>query len=84
MGEQEILDGFVKRYGERILSAPTGRGFNLLAYLVPPVALVGALVALVAGMRRSAARTPASGAMPTADPAARARLAAALRTFDAS
>lgn len=38
--EDQILDSYVRVYGERILSEPRARGFNLLAYLAPPLALV--------------------------------------------
>jgi cytochrome c-type biogenesis protein CcmH/NrfF len=33
--EEQILDSYVRVYGERILSEPRARGFNLLAYLAP-------------------------------------------------
>ncbi len=34
-GKPEILSQFIARYGEKILSAPTASGFNLLAWTVP-------------------------------------------------
>lgn len=83
MTEQGILDGFVAKYGERILSAPTRRGFNLLAYAVPPAALFAASAALIVALRRSAARSEVLAAEPNRDPSARDRLDAALRAFDA-
>lgn len=56
MGRAEIIAYFRKQYGEKILSAPTAQGFNLLAWTMPFVALlVGAvLVAVVMGRWRSA------------------------------
>jgi cytochrome c-type biogenesis protein CcmH/NrfF len=34
--EEQILDAYVRVYGERILAEPRTSGFNLLAYLTPP------------------------------------------------
>lgn len=46
--KKEILAAFVSQFGESILSAPPTRGFNLIAYIVPFVALLaGVGVALV-------------------------------------
>ncbi|MFO8036289.1 MAG: cytochrome c-type biogenesis protein [Anaerolineales bacterium] len=43
--EQEIKDYFVEQYGDRVLAEPPKRGFNWLAYIVPPAAfLIGAYV----------------------------------------
>ncbi len=45
MTPDRILEFYVSRYGERILSSPPASGFNFLAYLLPVVALaLGALV----------------------------------------
>lgn len=33
--KQQILDYFEAKYGEKILSSPTPRGFNLLAWIAP-------------------------------------------------
>ena len=43
--KEEILDMYVAIYGERILARPRARGFNLLAYVIPPlILLVGGLL----------------------------------------
>ncbi len=43
--KEEIIDLFVAEYGERILARPRARGFNLLAYIMPPlILLVGGLL----------------------------------------
>lgn len=43
--KEEIIDLFVATYGERILARPRARGFNLLAYIMPPaILLVGGLL----------------------------------------
>ncbi len=43
--KEEIIDLFVAEYGERILARPRAQGFNLLAYIIPPlILLVGGLL----------------------------------------
>ncbi|MDE2965048.1 MAG: cytochrome c-type biogenesis protein CcmH, partial [Acidobacteriota bacterium] len=39
MTEEQIVDDFVAKYGGVILSAPTGEGFDLVAWTLPVVAL---------------------------------------------
>ena len=58
----EVKDYFVVRYGEEILAAPEGGGFNLIAWTVPFfIAFGGIGVALVTirNLRRSNARSEA-------------------------
>ncbi len=38
--KEEIIQYFVKTYGERILAAPTKKGFNLTAWILPFLAVV--------------------------------------------
>ena len=35
MGDQQILDQFVEKYGATVLNAPTTKGFNLVAWIMP-------------------------------------------------
>ncbi len=50
--KEEILDSFVARYGERILSVPPKKGFNLVAYIAPFLGLlVGVGIAVVLARR---------------------------------
>ena len=42
--EEEIKDYFVQQYGERVLAAPPARGFNWLAYVIPPAAFLGGAI----------------------------------------
>lgn len=94
MGRAEIISYFRKQYGEKILSAPTTQGFNLLAWTMPFVALVvgGGLVVLMMGRWRggppSAPQSPddsgsgnsdKSGKSDRSDPALRERLERELR-----
>lgn len=46
MTKDQIIGSYVARFGEEILSAPTKKGFNLLAWIMPFLALliVGALL----------------------------------------
>jgi cytochrome c-type biogenesis protein CcmH/NrfF len=54
MSRAAIIGYFRKQYGEKILSAPTTQGFNLLAWTMPFVALIvgGGLVVLMMGRWR--------------------------------
>ena len=56
-GAQEIVDAFVRTYGERVLMAPTKSGFNLLGWMLPSVLVAGAAVAIL-GVIRGWARRP--------------------------
>jgi cytochrome c-type biogenesis protein CcmH len=42
VGPDRILTTFVAKYGEAILMAPPARGFNLVGYLLPGLAVVAA------------------------------------------
>ena len=88
----EILSHFENKYGEVILSAPTQRGFNLAAWVVPFVMLgiggVGVVVVL-RGWRRSSGEPGGDsgpgggeGESVTTDPGLRARLEEELEKFD--
>jgi cytochrome c-type biogenesis protein CcmH len=84
----EILAHFESKYGEKILAAPTTRGFNLAAWTVPFIAIgIGgiAIAAILARWRRASAHgvPPQDGAAnPPLDPALRARLSSALDEFE--
>jgi cytochrome c-type biogenesis protein CcmH/NrfF len=66
--KQELADGkkpdaiikeFVDQYGERVLAAPTKSGFNLLAWVIPFVVLIGGAIGLyfvVAGWSKRRSR----------------------------
>ena len=43
-GEDDILDFFVDSYGKSVLAEPPQEGFNLVVWVVPPIALVSGLV----------------------------------------
>ena len=73
MGRAEIIAYFRKQYGEKILSAPTTQGFNLLAWTMPFAALLvgGGLVVLMMGRWRggpsSTAQSPEDSSSGNSD-----------------
>lgn len=76
MSRQAILDDYVARYGEKILSKPPARGFGRLAYFLPVIVLAaGAAVAIVVIRRLRPAETATPEAVaPAASAAYSARL----------
>jgi len=85
-GEAEIKSALVGQYGPTVLGLPSGRGFNLIAYLVP-LAIVAALLALLFILLprwRHSARGRAGGEerAPMLSPADAARLESDLERFD--
>ncbi len=81
----EILTYFSTKYGEKILSAPTTTGFNLVAWITPfaAVLIAGALVVVVSRRWRRAQSAPPVPPRAPEDEARRARLEAELDRFDA-
>ncbi len=49
--EQEVIQYFVSRYGDRILLSPTWQGFTLLAWLVPIALMLGGILLLFVVLR---------------------------------
>ncbi len=70
MSRAQIIAFYRHKYGEKILSAPTTEGFNLLAWTMPFIALVlgGGLIALVIGRWRHNLPSVPSGSQPPAEP----------------
>ena len=58
--EEEIIQSFVDQYGEQVLASPPKRGFNLVAWILPFVAILGGggviYIALKAWVRRGKSR----------------------------
>jgi cytochrome c-type biogenesis protein CcmH/NrfF len=52
----EVRQYYLKKYGERILAMPQPRGFNVLAYVIPPLILAIATAAVVLWIRRHRAK----------------------------
>ena len=91
--KSEIKDALVAQFGQRVLAAPPREGFNLLAWVLPFVALgVGAVVLGLLAWRWSRRRTeeapaiagtPASNGRAPLDPALEQRLDEELARYDA-
>ena len=69
--DQQIVNYFVAQYGQRVLAQPTAKGLNLLVWLMPAIALIAGLAALVVILRswaaRRVARAPVSISAPAPD-----------------
>ena len=70
MGRARIIAFYRHKYGEKVLSAPTTEGFNLLAWTMPFIALFvgGGLIVLVFGRWRSASPSVPLGSSPAGVP----------------
>jgi cytochrome c-type biogenesis protein CcmH len=62
--EQQILDYFVQRYGERVLAEPSTRGLNVLVWVLPPLAVLAGAAFYVFYLRRMVAPQAARPAAP--------------------
>lgn len=82
--KEQILAAFVERYGEKVLSSPTFRGFNWFAWITPFAAVLLGGTALAMAIRRRVRATPVPAGPPPAavDPALRERLARELERLD--
>jgi cytochrome c-type biogenesis protein CcmH len=80
--KQEIKDQLVAQFGEQVLASPSRSGFNLLAWVLPPVAVVlGAAVLAILAVRWSRGRTRGRGE-PGLEPDVERRLDEELARFD--
>jgi cytochrome c-type biogenesis protein CcmH len=52
MSRAQILQHFRSIYGEKVLSAPTLEGFNLLAWIIPYVAVGAGMVLILIAVAR--------------------------------
>ena len=83
--KETILTAFRSRYGEKVLSAPTFRGFNWFAWVTPFAAVFLGALTMVIVIRRWVDRggTPAAEPVrPVADTELRRRLARELADMD--
>jgi cytochrome c-type biogenesis protein CcmH len=69
--KERIKDALVAEYGQEVLALPEDSGFDLSAYLVPILAFVAALAALLVGVfrwrRGGGTAPPPARAGPSAD-----------------
>ena len=74
---------FVERYGQWILLAPPRRGFDLIVWIAPFVALAAGVVLVLATVRRWSRRArPSRPAVEIVDDATRARIAREMAEMD--
>lgn len=81
----EVRDYFVVRYGQEILAAPERSGFNLIAWIVPVVIVVGGIgIALmtIKNMRQSVHQTQSASGPVGNDPPADNELSKFLEQVD--
>ena len=64
LAAEQIVDDFVAKYGKVILSAPTGEGFDLVAWTLPVVALLVGLIVLYRVFRVWTRRQPLLASTP--------------------
>lgn len=62
--EEQIKAYFVEQYGDRVLATPPARGFNLLAYLLPPVLILAGVFILWRALKAWYRPLPAAEATP--------------------
>lgn len=86
MTEEQIVDDFVAKYGGVILSAPTGEGFDLVAWTLPVVALLAGMLVLYRVVRVWTRRRPLPASTPATPEAIpeqyRNRMEKELKDFD--
>ena len=85
-GREEILSSFVSSYGEKVLSAPTTTGFNLVAWVTPfVVVFAGAVLIGLMSMRwtkRESQEDVSESDVPVVPDEYRDRLKKELADFD--
>jgi cytochrome c-type biogenesis protein CcmH len=77
--KDQIKDALVAEYGENVLASPEGSGFGLLAWLIPIVGLLTALVLLWLWVRRQPRRRSTA---PQLDPDDNERLERDLSSYE--
>jgi cytochrome c-type biogenesis protein CcmH/NrfF len=77
--KEEIKDALVAEYGPRVLATPSGSGFDLLAWLVPGIAIGLGLCGIAWFALRRRPRRPAAAPI---DPSDRAHLDEDMSRYD--
>jgi cytochrome c-type biogenesis protein CcmH len=65
---REIENDLVQQYGPAVLAKPPAHGFNLLVYIIPPVAVIVGIVTLAITLPRWRRRTRQNAAIVAAGP----------------
>ena len=78
--DQQILDWFAAKYGATVLAAPTGKGFDVVAWIAPFAVFAAALIGTIllvrrwSGISKIKAQAAAAAETAAADPAERERI----------
>jgi cytochrome c-type biogenesis protein CcmH len=80
--KEEIKDNLVAEYGPAILAAPPKEGFDLLAWVLPLIGLVGGALVLAALAWQWSRRRGPPAASPALSPALERRVDEELARFD--
>jgi cytochrome c-type biogenesis protein CcmH len=78
----QIKDALVAQYGRQVLATPSTHGFDLLAWLVPGVAIAAALGGIAYVLVRKRSQRPDGEAPPEVSPADSARLDRDMSSYD--
>ena len=79
--DDEIRTAFVAKYGPSVLIVPTAHGFNLTAWIMPFVALLGGGLMVIYLLRTWRARTTPAPLGPVDDARYRQQLEEELKKF---
>jgi len=63
--DDNVLQAFIREYGTTVLAAPTGRGFDRVAWIMPFAVLLAAIAAAAMMIRSWTAREPVEAASGT-------------------
>ena len=80
--KDQIKDALVAEYGPRVLATPSGHGFDLLAWLVPGLAIAIALVFGLLALSRQRRRRDDGEVPPELDSAEITRLDRDMSSYD--
>jgi cytochrome c-type biogenesis protein CcmH len=83
--KQQIKNELVAQFGDRVLALPPDKGFNIAAYLVPALIVLGGIAAIATlafKRRRNAAGTPSPPGTPALGGDDAARLDADLERYN--
>jgi cytochrome c-type biogenesis protein CcmH len=82
--KEEIKDALVAEFGSEVLALPDDEGFDLAAYLVPALAILGALAAIALAATRWRRSKPSAAAAngPSLDARDSKRLDEDLKSYD--
>jgi len=62
--KSDILDFYVGKYGDKVLSAPKAEGFNLTGYVTPFIAILASAVIIAFVVRRWVLQTKTASSAP--------------------